>query len=643
MLFNYPILFALFYLARMSVIEEMGEDVEVKSNYECLNGKNPDNMSRKDMLKEFAKGPCSPLIILPALLSTRLIVEIDCETLRGKNPGLFKLCGWNSCKKDFYEFWKYVPLPEYQLWIPSITGPLSIFQFKEKKNQCWANFVKLAIDTTKPFNDSVVQQQGFRVKVFGQTPRTEKYAECGDGANKNLLGYEWFEIKKTRYLYYLFKKLKGMGYVAGLTYQTLPFDFRLSYRGNQINKLFLPNLKRINKLTGKKIVLLGHSLGNVNIYHQLINLDRDIKKKLIKSWIPVGSAVGGALQAFNAIVAGDDEFMYFKNTLGIHFHSEILAFNKLLSSYELLPIDFFTYHENKAWLKALEKRIQYEEGQISYEDSGFNFLPRLEEKCSPSNFVDYPTDCRMGLFDYRKKYIIKIKEDEYKVKEIEKMLAKYNMTESTLDIFKYTRDNQMIKLQNPEVPIISINLRTGLTVEQYDYDYDIREHLYRHDYPKGNTKVGYGDGVLSSTTQLAGPLKWAFEYDNNEKHAQPVKLIDFCSTYNVKYNVYDREDEKTGNDITKNEFIGINCDCMKQKSAENCNHPNIMVDSYVHMLIANVLKSNERSYTEIYSNYIDSLEEKELSKMTETCPQIRNDAQSTLGKKIQLGINMIEK
>lgn len=624
----YRILFVFFFLAKVFATNESAKDRKDKNNYVCLNGKVPNKLSRKDILKEFAKGPCSPLIIAPALLSTRLRVEIDCETLKEKNPDLFNLCGWKSCKRGS----KNKPRSEYQLWIPEFFGPFNIF--KHNENRCWNNFIQLAIDTTKPLPDSVVEKPGFRVKVFGQTPETKKDADCSDGANKNLLGKLMSSIKKkTRYLGFLFDKLKRMGYVAGLTYKNLPYDFRLSYRENQINTLFKPSLETIYKLTGKKVVLLGHSLGNVNIYHQLSKLRTNTKKKMIKSWISVGSAVGGALQAFNTIVAGNGEFIYLFNKVGLHFKSEIIVFNKMFSAYELLPIDFFTYHKDEPWLKAFESRILYEKGEVDHEFSGFKFLPKLEEKCTPVKFANYTTECKMGLFDYREKYIIKIQEDEYKVNEIEKMLTKYNMTDSTLDIFKMTRDEEMIKLKNPEVPVISINLRTGSTVEQYYYNKNITENLEKKDYPKSKKKIGYGDGVLSSTTQLAGPLKWAFEYDEKKKNAQPVKLIDFCSTYEVKNNIYDNVNEKRGNTFIENEFSGIKCECMGKNSPKDCDHSNMMVDSHVLDLIANVLKSNERSYTHIDKS-IDHLNEEELVEMTKTCSQLESDTQNNLLKRI---------
>lgn len=71
-------------------------------NY-CLNGKEISKDNPKEYLKEFAAGPCSPIMILPGLLNTKMIVQIDCKTLREENNEIFSSCGWTDCNKEPYE------------------------------------------------------------------------------------------------------------------------------------------------------------------------------------------------------------------------------------------------------------------------------------------------------------------------------------------------------------------------------------------------------------------------------------------------------------------------------------------------------------------------------------------------------------
>jgi hypothetical protein len=69
----------------------------------CINNKDPSSLSDKEYLKEFAAGPCNPTMILPGLISTKLMVEIDCEELMEKDPETFFACDWNACENKLNE------------------------------------------------------------------------------------------------------------------------------------------------------------------------------------------------------------------------------------------------------------------------------------------------------------------------------------------------------------------------------------------------------------------------------------------------------------------------------------------------------------------------------------------------------------
>lgn len=50
-------------------------------------------------------------------------------------------------------------------------------------------------------------------------------------------------------------------------YQSMPYDFTNSIRLNSLNDNFLENIKRLYKLTGKKVTVLSHSMGTLNAYY----------------------------------------------------------------------------------------------------------------------------------------------------------------------------------------------------------------------------------------------------------------------------------------------------------------------------------------------------------------------------------------
>ena len=74
----------------------------------------------------------------------------------------------------------------------------------------------------------------------------------------------------------MFIALETAGYKRGLTYQSLPYNYIKSYRNNELKKIFVPNLERMYNLVGKKVVLFAHSLGNLNILHQMSLLEQSL-------------------------------------------------------------------------------------------------------------------------------------------------------------------------------------------------------------------------------------------------------------------------------------------------------------------------------------------------------------------------------
>lgn len=72
----------------------------------CVGEKDARALGDKEYLKEFARGPCNPTILLPGLLSVKMVATIDCEVLRAHDPDTFAQCGWNACKKNAFEVGK---------------------------------------------------------------------------------------------------------------------------------------------------------------------------------------------------------------------------------------------------------------------------------------------------------------------------------------------------------------------------------------------------------------------------------------------------------------------------------------------------------------------------------------------------------
>ncbi len=95
--------------------------------------------------------------------------------------------------------------------------------------------------------------------------------QCRDESVKNLLGplTKLPPFKGLRLFGPLLEKLYQYGYVPGLTHLSIPYDWRLSFKKNQVNSNFKNYLNHLYDIIEKKVLIVGHSFGNLNIYHQL--------------------------------------------------------------------------------------------------------------------------------------------------------------------------------------------------------------------------------------------------------------------------------------------------------------------------------------------------------------------------------------
>lgn len=592
-----------------------------KADNECIGGKLVSFMSKSEYLKEFAKGPCSPFMILPGVLSTKLVVEIDCPVLKAENPEIFEACGWNDCSQSATEFWKSIPDSEYQLWIPSYTSPMAIFTFGNKSNQCWAKLIRQVIDFTEPIDKAVQVVKGVKISTYGSTPRTHTDFECGDRSISNILS-AYLQIPQTRTFGPMIAAFRKMGYVAGLTYQSLPYNFNKPLVANELSPAFADNLERLNTLTRKKVTVISHSFGGLNTYYQLNKLDREYRKRVIKQWIPIATPFLGGTKAFKIALSADDNFMYLNNIFGLELRAAIEGVSSTIGTFQLLSKDPYSALDNVEWFQAIKKRTLYEEGLLPYEMTDYKFLPPKGIKCSPANFADLPQDCILGLYDTSKDFTVQVGADSFKMNEADKLFAKYDIVKNANSIYGLVEDRNLFEFKNPEVPILSINLRTALTTQKLVYGPDLMDSLITDTYHKPIIVYGYGDKTVDAYSQFIPLLKWAKEYDDGEQHSNPVKIVDLCSIYKEKYEPFDDFYSSGEKKMNKNEFFGISCDCIESDSPVKCNHGLMIQDTSIIRLLKNALDTNEISYNEDYNSYIDSLQPEYLETVSVKCPQV---------------------
>ena len=110
----------------------------------CYGGKSPSTWNEKKKLQEFAKGPCSPAVLVSGIGASDLQIIIDCETLYKSDPGVFHTCGWTGCGPSDKR-----PEKEYQVWVSAPQSVMSILSPLEKNKNCFAAFMSSDYDYTK--------------------------------------------------------------------------------------------------------------------------------------------------------------------------------------------------------------------------------------------------------------------------------------------------------------------------------------------------------------------------------------------------------------------------------------------------------------------------------------------------------------
>lgn len=229
----------------------------------CLGGQQISNINSKQ--KAFNKGNCSPVILVPGFLGTALQVEIDCPVLMTNHPEIFEDCGWNTCNsKDIRSILK-MPNKEYRLWIGDLTDKFSVIQTQDQK--CLAKFLKFEEGQEKQY----VEPKGMKVTWVGNTPSTSSQSKCGVNAVQNLLGKKVPLIRNCALKGYeeSIIMLENMGYISGINYQVIPYDWRKTVEASEAGEYIKKSISNLYKNTGKKVVLYGHSYGNLHLLNVL--------------------------------------------------------------------------------------------------------------------------------------------------------------------------------------------------------------------------------------------------------------------------------------------------------------------------------------------------------------------------------------
>jgi hypothetical protein len=405
----------------------MSEDLDKilvgSTKFMCTNGKDPEAISRQEYVTEFKKGPCNPVTILPGIGGSKLRVEINCQKFKAANPSGFSDCGWKRC------IGLQTPKKEYKIWIAAALAPMSIVVDSDKSRRCF-NAI-FGFDSTNIARGELKSFPGLTVKIEGTTAESmsKNASNCASFAIEDLLT-TGSQVNGSAY----FKKhrlaFEEAGYLTGLTYQALPYDFRLDYHTNELsNGRFLGLIKEMHDNFAKKVVIFAHSFGNLQTVHNLNKMTQLEKDTYIARYIALAPPYLGSPKTVEGQIGLDNTFAQdlgfaevgvtpnmYRHTIGL-----------LKGMFNLMPKDTFNYFRSTDWMKAVFKRMDAEHhGTTVTTGTVVDMFPQPNESCLPG-FKSRDEFCTLGLVDMTE--FGKVDGDTITTQNIGEIFKKYAVVE----------------------------------------------------------------------------------------------------------------------------------------------------------------------------------------------------------------------
>ncbi|CAD8054511.1 unnamed protein product [Paramecium primaurelia] len=563
----------------------------------CLNGKDPKKWSYEQIVNEFIKGPCAPVILVPGLAGTSLEIEIDCEKLQKESPEIFESCGWQTCNSWY--FWYSKPDSEYRLWISTTTSTVGVIQ-TSSKDHCFGNLMELKYDSVTQKHK---ETPGLKVTYYGNTPSTQKYNECGLGGIKEMTDDYIIKYMMCDYKGFLNigDLLKNMGYVSGLLFQAIPYDYRKGIQQSEAKQLISKSISNLNKITGKKVTILTHSLGSLHTLNLLGEMTKQQKQDSIATIMTMGAPYLGSSKAIRAHLGGDPSFLdtFLGMTVGINYFNQNKAINSASSQVDIYPKLAFFQYQNEPWMQEILKRIQQEKDFIEKKTNNvtaLSWFPNPNELCT--NLTDFKSECLIHLQDL-KEHFIEIENKQFTAQDIKELLDKYTINGTLISqYYQNYQSNPLNTLQNPEVPFIV--LYGGFAQTEYQFKYlknPYHEVLDKQDFYFPNfTTYAVGDQTVLTSSALTPAIKWIYEHQNGISE-NPIKVIQYCSNYkgSLQLDLFDAviDGQKQ---ITQSGYIGLECECLKKGAAlSDCKHSCLINDKFVVDLVSQLVRNNQKA------------------------------------------------
>ena len=286
------------------------EAINTLKNSYGISNSNPDENLR------FVLGKCNPVLLVPGIYATKFVAEFQCKNIAAyeksttlKNLRLY--CGDTICKdeaKDREEHALFMGIFDEAF---TIVGPEL-----DKYSSCLGfvmNYFQNPNECPTVNNQNLCYYSKYiKVGYYGCTTNTLKDSRCGVEGVQNIIQTGNLKIDNVinigaaKSYATLSKSLIKRGYKEGFSLAALPNDYRRFLATNNFaEKVFINQINRLYKNTGKPVVIVAHSYGTLLTLTNLIKKKSDTTfLKKIKKFLALAPPFAGATKLLDAFLHG---------------------------------------------------------------------------------------------------------------------------------------------------------------------------------------------------------------------------------------------------------------------------------------------------------------------------------------------------
>ena len=331
----------------------------------------------------FILGRCNPVLLIPGIYATKLVVELNCKNLATEErkttlKDLRLYCGLNLCANE--ETIK----EEHPLFLGLLDEAFSVLGSANDQYSACLGYIMTffqneaecpAVNGKRICNYS----KNIKVGFYGGSDTTKSKGKCGLEGIQNIIqtGVETLDklanIGAARSYGDLTKSLIQRGYKEGFSLAGLPNDYRRYLSTNNFaTKVFEKQINDLYSNTGKPVVIVAHSYGTLLTLTNLIKRKNDSTfLKKIKKFVAIAPPFSGSGKLLDAFFHGLNEWNKDIEVLGYkiqltnyNIFGQLLMYKSLPTITELRPLSMaakiFTDSAYSELSTAIKGRLEVE-------------------------------------------------------------------------------------------------------------------------------------------------------------------------------------------------------------------------------------------------------------------------------------------